>query len=94
MDSKVPTASFTELSKKRQAEIVAARILRQESFTMWSIGGRRSKVSKRRAAAEVRDRTPTGDMLIDIEGRVIAMLLAEATARTARRRRRIKAGAR
>jgi hypothetical protein len=85
VDPRVETRSFDELSRRRQAEIVAARIRAQKRFRLWVFGT--APVTKRRAIDAVLSRTPLGEALIAVERRILASL-AEETARRRRRGRR------
>lgn len=84
VDPRVETRSFDELSRRRQAEIVAARIRGQKRFRLWVFGN--PPVTKRRAVDAVLSRTPLGEALIAVERRILASLAQE----TARRRRRVR----
>lgn len=89
VDPAVETRSFDTLSRRRQAEIVAARIRRQKRFRLWTFGT--APVTKRRAIDAVLSRTPLGEALIALERRILASV-AEETARRRRRRRRRRPG--
>jgi hypothetical protein len=80
-DPAVPTASFAGLTRRRQADIVATRILKQKRFRLWRLGGPAALISKRRAVEAVRTQTPLGNVLIRVEQHLIAMIEEEAARR-------------
>jgi len=86
VDPSVETRSFDELSRRRQAEIVAARIRGQKRFRLWVFGT--APVTKQRAIDAVLSRTPLGEALIAVERRILASLAEETSRRSRRRRRR------
>lgn len=90
VDPDVPTVSFEEMSRRRQADLVAARIQGQRRFQLWVLGGPTARITKRGAIEAVRARTPLGEALIDVEQNLIAMVADEATRRQSVRRRRAK----
>ena len=86
VDSRVETLPFDQLSRRRQAEIVAARICRQKRFRLWVFGT--APVTKQRAIDAVLSRTPLGEALIAVERRILASLVEETSRRSRRRHRR------
>ena len=86
VDPNVPTRSFGALSRRQQAEIVAARIRLQKRFRFWTFG--LGQVSKRRALEALRMQTSLGEALIQLERRILAALEEEASRRRNRRRRK------
>jgi hypothetical protein len=87
IDRRVPTVSFPDLSKRRQAELVITRIRKQRRFDLWIMGASRARISKTRAIQEVAKRTPLGEALIRVEENLIRIVSAEARRRERERSR-------
>ena len=68
--------SFVQLSPEQQAELVAERIKQRPGFDVGVLG--LGVLSKKRAINEVRARTRLGRTLIEIEVRMIKMLIERA----------------
>ena len=68
--------SFIQLSLEQQSELVAERIKKRPQFEVGVIGI--GIVDKKRAIKEVQNRTSIGCTLIDIEQRMIKMLIESA----------------
>ena len=73
---KAAVLSFAQLSLDQQADLVAVRIEKQPKFELSMIGV--GIVSKERAIAEVRARSPVGRTLIEIEQRMMARMMKQA----------------
>jgi hypothetical protein len=86
LDPKVPTRSFAGLSRKRQSEIIAARIRGQKRFRLWIFG--LGQVSRRRAVLAVQSRDPLGQALIELDRSILATLEEEGARRRKPRGRR------
>ena len=69
---------FTDLSLEKKSELVAERIRLRPQFEMSAIG--KEIIDKERAIKEVKRRTSLGHTLIEIEQRMIRMLLESARA--------------
>ena len=65
--------SFIQLSPEQKSELVMERINRRPHLDVGTIN--LGMISRQRAINEVRERTPLGRTLIDIEGRMIARLI-------------------
>jgi len=69
VDPDVPTMTFSELSAKQRAELVAKRIAQQPKFQIAMLGA--GLIDQKRAMAEVKGQTAIGRALMEIEQRVI-----------------------
>ncbi|SRR6266404_8358568 len=69
VDPDVPTMTFSELSAKQRAELVAKRIAQQPKFQIAMLGA--GLIDQKRAMAEVKAQTSIGRALMEIEQRVI-----------------------
>jgi hypothetical protein len=69
VDPDVPTMTFSELSPKQRAELVAKRIAQQPKFQIAMLGA--GLLDQKRAMAEVKAQTAIGRALMEIEQRVI-----------------------
>jgi hypothetical protein len=69
VDPDVPTMTFSELSPKQRAELVAKRIAQQPKFQIAMLGA--GLIDQKRAMAEVKAQTAIGRALMEIEQRVI-----------------------
>jgi len=76
VDPDVPTMTFSELSAKQRAEVVAQRIAQQPKFQIAMLGA--GLIDQKRAMAEVKGQTAIGRALMEIEQRVINHQLAKA----------------
>jgi hypothetical protein len=76
VDPDVPTMSFSELSAKQRAELVAMRIAQQPKFQIAMLGA--GLLDQKRAMAEVKAQTAIGRALMEIEQRVINHQVAKA----------------
>jgi hypothetical protein len=65
----VPTMTYSELSAKQRAELVAKRIAQQPKFQIAMLGA--GLIDQKRAMAEVKAQTSIGRALMEIEQRVI-----------------------
>jgi hypothetical protein len=65
--------SFAALSQRQKANLVAFRIGRQQRFELAMIGT--GIISKEQAIAEVRELSPVGQTLIELEQRMIARMM-------------------
>lgn len=68
--------SFIQLTPEQQSELVAERIQQRPVFDVGILG--LGVLGKKRAINEVRARTSIGRTLIDIERRMIALLIERA----------------
>ena len=69
VDPDVPTMTYSELSPKQRAELVAKRISEQPKFQIAMLGA--GLLDQKRAMAEVMGQTAIGRALMEIEQRVI-----------------------
>jgi hypothetical protein len=69
VDPDVPTMTFSELSPKQRAQLVAKRIAEQPKFQIAMLGA--GLLDQKRAMAEVKAQTAIGRALMEIEQRVI-----------------------
>ena len=69
VDPDVPTMTFSELSPKQRAQLVAKRIAQQPKFQIAMLGA--GLLDQKRAIAEVKAQTAIGRALMEIEQRVI-----------------------
>lgn len=69
VDPDVPTMTFSELSPKQRAQLVAKRIAQQPKFQIAMLGA--GLLDQKRAMAEVKAQTAIGRALMEIEQRVI-----------------------
>jgi hypothetical protein len=76
VDPDVPTMTFSELSAKQRAELVAKRIAQQPKFQIAMLGA--GLLDQKRAMAEVKAQTKIGRALMEIEQRVINHQVAKA----------------
>ena len=76
IDEEPARFSFAQLSREQQSELVAERIRQRPKFDVGIPG--LGVLSKKRAINEVRARTPTGRTLIEVEQRMIALLIKRA----------------
>ena len=76
VDPDVPTMTFSELSPKQRAELVAKRISQQPKFQIAMLGA--GLLDQKRAMAEVKAQTAIGRALMEIEQRVINHQLIKA----------------
>ncbi len=76
VEKKTDQVSFTDLSFEKKSELVVERIRLRPQFEMSVIG--KEIIDKKRAIKEVKRRTSLGRTLIDIEQRMIRMLLESA----------------
>ena len=76
VDPDVPTMTFSELSAKQRAELVAKRIAQQPKFQIAMLGA--GLIDQKRAMAEVKAQTSIGRALMEIEQRVINHQVAKA----------------
>jgi hypothetical protein len=70
----VPVLSFPRLSNDQRAELVVARLEKHKDFDLGMIGGA-GHIDRKRAVSEVRKQTKVGQTLMEIEERMIQMLL-------------------
>lgn len=70
--------NLNDLSEDEQATLTVERIRAQKKFSIELVG--LGKLDKERAIAEVRQKTPAGRVLIDIERRTMRMLIEAARA--------------
>ena len=68
--------SFVQLTPEQQSELVAERIRQRTEYDMGILG--LGVLDKKRAINEVRDRTPIGCTLIEVEQRMIERLIERA----------------
>jgi hypothetical protein len=76
VDPDVPTMTFSELSPKQRAQLVAKRIAQQPKFQIAMLGA--GLLDQKRAMAEVKAQTAIGRALMEIEQRVINHQVAKA----------------
>ena len=76
IDEEPARFSFAQLSREQQSELVAERIRQRPKFDVGIPG--LGVLSKKRAINEVRARTRIGRTLIEIEQRMIALLIKRA----------------
>lgn len=76
IDEEPARFSFIQLTPEQQSELVAERIRQRPNFDVGILG--LGVLSKKRAINEVRARTSIGRTLIDIERRMIALLIERA----------------
>lgn len=76
VDPDVPTMTYSELSAKQRAELVAKRIAQQPKFQIAMLGA--GLIDQKRAMAEVKAQTSIGRALMEIEQRVINHQVAKA----------------
>jgi len=76
VDPDVPTMTYSELSAKQRAELVAKRIAQQPKFQIAMLGA--GLLDQKRAMAEVKAQTSIGRALMEIEQRVINHQVAKA----------------
>ncbi|MEP6742784.1 MAG: hypothetical protein ABJB61_09835 [bacterium] len=69
VDPEVPTMTYSELSAKQRADLVAKRIAQQPKFQIAMLGA--GLIDQKRAMAEVKGQTAIGRALMEIEQRVI-----------------------
>jgi hypothetical protein len=74
--SRVPALSLAQLTPEQRAELTARRIALQPRFEVAMVGA--GTVDKERALAEVRAQSEVGQLLIEIEQRLISNLIASA----------------
>jgi len=75
--SRVPALSLSQLTLEQRAELTARRIELQPRFEVAMVGA--GTVNKERALAEVRAQSEVGQLLIEIEQRLISNLVESAT---------------
>ena len=78
IDEEPARFSFAQLSREQQSELVAERIRQRPRFDMGILG--LGVFSKKRAINEVRARTLIGCTFIEVEQRMIKMLIERARA--------------
>ena len=78
VENELQQVPFADLSLEKKSELVAERIRLRPQFEMGVIG--KEIIDKKRAIQEVEQRTSLGCTLIDIEQRMIRMLLESARA--------------
>ena len=78
IDEEPARLSFVQLSLEQQSELVAERIRQRPRFDAGILG--LGVLSKKRAINEVRARTSVGCTLIEVEQRMIKMLIESARA--------------
>ena len=78
IDEEPARFSFAQLSREQQSELVAERIRQRPRFDMGILG--LGVFSKKRAINEVRARTRIGCTFIEVEQRMIKMLIERARA--------------
>jgi len=76
VDPDVPTMTYSELSAKQRADLVAKRIAQQPKFQIAMLGA--GLLDQKRAMAEVKAQTAIGRALMEIEQRVINHQVAKA----------------
>jgi hypothetical protein len=74
--SRVPALSLSQLTPEQHAELTARRIELQPRFEVAMVGA--GTVDKKRALAEVRAQSEIGQLLIEIEQRLISNLIDSA----------------
>ena len=79
VDEEPARFSFIQLTPEQQSELVAERIRQRPMFEVGILG--LGVFSKKRAINEVRARTRIGHTLIEVEQRMIKMLIERARAR-------------
>ena len=79
VDEEPARFSFIQLTPEQQSELVAERIQQRPKFDVGILG--LGIFSKKRAINEVRARTRIGRTLIEVEQRMIKMLIEKARAR-------------
>ena len=76
IEGKTAQVSFAHLSLEQQSELVAERIQQRPKFEVGTLAS--GIVDKERAITEVHALTSIGCSLIDVEGRMIKMLIESA----------------
>lgn len=76
VEEKPTQVPFSRLSLEKQSELVAERIRQSPEFDVGILGKR--IVNKKHAIEEVQKRTSIGRALIDVEQRMIRMLIKRA----------------
>ena len=81
---KVATVDGAALTEWQRVELTARRIALQRRFKIFALGY--GFIGKKQAIEAVKDQTPLGEALIDVEHRAIALLKEEPIRRQQRRR--------
>jgi hypothetical protein len=79
VDPAVPTLTLAQLSPAQREELVLARLAKRRQFSLVLVNG--GHVDKARAIAEVRHHTAVGDVIAELELRMMRRLIDGASPR-------------
>ncbi len=83
VDSAIPTLTLAQLSRAQRDEIILARLAKRRRFPLVLVNG--GYVDKTRAMTEVRHHTAVGEVIAELELRMMQRLIGHASPQRPRR---------